>query len=502
LEQVGVQGLKQAYNGYRKDLSPRLGVAWDISGKGTTVIRAGGGIYYDNPASAQYIGLQGTLPGGQIGIDAIPTGSILYLANGSTIGPIAPNGSGMSTQTVQIPGANLNWALNGATPIFPAFSPTSLTCGNGLAPVNPVPGAPKKNPSGCSIYATNPNLPSPMITSWNLGIQHALTSTLALDLNYIGNHGGRLPGVVDLNQPNQTTGALPLAASYPYLAYVDYLQNNEVSNYNGLEATLTARNFHRLSFLAGYSYSHALTEEPGTGYGVAVAQNSINPMADYGPTNFDIRHHFTFSPSYTLPSKKSPLQLLEGWSLQSAIMVTSGLPWNASTTTNLSGSLEKKDRWDFFGNPADFTQTSNVIPFYSGKNIAAMPAACTAAASSLGTTATSLVKFGCYAQGNSVMIAPPPNTFGTASRNMFRGPDYVDWDFSVFKSIKIKERLTAQFRAEAFNILNHKILYQQNTNPNGASFGCACETPDQAQTNPVLGLGGARNIQLGLKLIF
>jgi hypothetical protein len=342
-----------------------------------------------------------------------------------------------------------------------------------------------------------------MITSWNLGVQHALTSTLALDLNYIGNHGGRLPGVVDLNQPNQTTGALPLAASYPYLAYVDYLQNNEVSNYNGLEATLTARNFHGLSFLAGYSYSHALTEEPGTGYGVAVAQNSINPMADYGPTNFDIRHHFTFSPSYALPSKKSPLQLLEGWSLQSAIMVTSGLPWNASTSTNLSGSLEKKDRWDFFGNPADFTQTSSVIPFYAGKNIAAMPAACTAAASSLGTTATSLVKFGCYAQGNSVMIAPPPNTFGTASRNMFRGPDYVDWDFSLFKNIRIKERLTAQFRAEAFNILNHKILYQGSTNPNSpTSFGCACETPDQAQTNPVLGIGGARNIQLGLKLIF
>jgi hypothetical protein len=100
------------------------------------------------------------------------------------------------------------------------------------------------------------------------------------------------------------------------------------------------------------------------------------------------------------------------------------------------------------------------------------------------------------------MIAPPANTFGTASRNMFRGPDYVDWDFSLFKNIRIKERLTAQFRAEAFNILNHKILYQQNTNPNGSSFGCACETPDQAQTNPVLGLGGARNLQLGLKLIF
>ena len=373
LEQVGINGLKQAYNPYYKDLSPRVGIAWDISGKGTTVVRVGGGIYYDNPASAQFIALQGTLPGGQIGIDAIPTGSILYAANGVPSAPIAPAGQGMSTQTVQINGANLNWVLNGATPIFPAFSPTSLACGNGkkasAAPGGAGPGVPANftNPGGCSIFATSPNLPSPMITSWNLGVQHALTPTLALDVNYIGNHGGRLPGVTDLNQLTGAglgggAGVLPLAAQYPYLAYVDLMQDNEISNYNGLEVTLTARSFHRLSFLAGYDFSHALTEEPGTGYGLASPQNNLNPMADYGPTNFDVRHHFSFTPSYILPSKKSRFQLLEGWSVQSAILATSGLPWNASTKKNLSGSNEQKDRWDFFGNPSDFTQTSNVIP--------------------------------------------------------------------------------------------------------------------------------------------
>ena len=502
MEQVGLNGLKSAYNAYPKDISPRLGVAWDISGKGTTVIRAGGGIYYDNPASAQFIALQGTLPGGQIGIDAIPTGSLLYDKNGNLLNggkPIAPNGSGMSTQAVNFDGGALNWVLNGTTPIFPTAPALACAPKGAVATAGP-----------CSIFATSKNLPSPEIFSWNLGVQHSLTSNMSLDVNYIGNHGSRLPGVSDLNQPigagQGPNGSknLPLAASYPYLQYIDFMTNTEFSNYNGMEVTLTARNFHGLSFLAGYDLSKALTEEPGTGYGLASPQNNLNPRADYGPTNFDVRHHFSFTPSYTIPSRKAPLQLLEGWSIQSAILMTTGLPWNASTKKNLSGSTEQKDRWDFFGNPSDFTQNSNPIPFYPGSDVAAMtmPAACTTAANSINTAGTSLVKYGCYMQGSSVLIAPAPNTFGTATRNMFRGPNYIDWDFSLFKNIRLGERLNAQFRWEAYNIINHTILYQGNTNPNGSGFGCACETPDQAQTNPVLGLGGARNMQFGLKLMF
>ena len=117
--------------------------------------------------------------------------------------------------------------------------------------------------------------------------------------------------------------------------------------------------------------------------------------------------------------------------------------------------------------PATSHRPPTSIPFYS--NVATMPAQCLQdAANLIGTAGDARLsgKYGCYQQGNSVMIAPPANTFGTASRNEFRGPDYIDWDFSLFKNIKFTERLTAQFRAEAYNILNHKILYQGTTNPN------------------------------------
>ena len=87
-------------------------------------------------------------------------------------------------------------------------------------------------------------------------------------------------------------------------------------------------------------------------------------------------------------------------------------------------------------------------------------------------------------------------------RNLFYGPHFADWDFSIFKNWTLKERLTAQFRAEFFNIINHPNYGGVGTNPAASLFGCACETPDVASTNPVLGTGAARDIQLGLKLLF
>lgn len=145
---------------------------------------------------------------------------------------------------------------------------------------------------------------------------------------------------------------------------------------------------------------------------------------------------------------------------------------------------------------------------------AAAASACFSAASTINaTTVTSLNNFGCYFQGRSALIPPAAGTFGTSPRNNFRDSGIRNLDLSVTKGWKFRERLTAQFRAEFFNIFNHPNF----TNPYGTSngfgagtyddpssgvFGCGCATPDQAGGNPVLGSGGNRAVQLGLKLIF
>jgi hypothetical protein len=515
LEQVGVN-VSSPYNPYHKDFSPRLGVAWDIGGKGKTVVRAGGGIYYVDLVVAAMVD-NITLPGKPSGITAIPT-AYSTGANG-TAAPLDPlaNG-GIGTAFI---GPPLNWTLAG--PIYPANqigSAQGLSCGDGLG----------THPGPCSVLAMAGNIIPPQVQTWTVGIQHTLTSNFTLEVNYIGDHSNDLTGIQDLNAINpqdpreianghkELQSDRPYYAQFPYLKFINYMSNLDRSSYNALQTTLTERGYHGLGFVAAYTYSHAL-DDNSSNRNEQVPQNNLNPDADYSNSNFDQRHHFSITLSYALPGKKGYAQMLEGWSVNSAVLIQSGLPWNPTASTDLSKTGDKKsDRWDFFGNPSDFTAGKYPIPFYAGSVTSGkakvinpgLPAMCTQEATAIGTfnaatpnAAGNLLSFGCYAQGNSVFIAPPTGTFGTAGRNIFRDDGFRNWDFSLFKSWTIRERLTAQFRVEVFNILNNAIL----ANPGGggigsSNFGCSCQTPDTAGQNPLLGTGGARAMQLGLKLLF
>ena len=129
----------------------------------------------------------------------------------------------------------------------------------------------------------------------------------------------------------------------------------------------------------------------------------------------------------------------------------------------------------------------------------------------------SLNNLGCYALGSSVLIPPAYGSFGTMGRNPWRDGGFRNVDASISKNIKITERLSAQFRAEVFNLFNHPDFVNPFGGPGGAGtpndlnpskagtgtgIGYVLNTPDAASSNPVLGSGGPRDIQLGLKLIF
>jgi hypothetical protein len=106
--------------------------------------------------------------------------------------------------------------------------------------------------------------------------------------------------------------------------------------------------------------------------------------------------------------------------------------------------------------------------------------------------------------GSTVIVPPAQGTFGNMARNVLRGQRLRVWDLSLAKNWKIKERFTAQFRVECFNVIN-AVNYAANggTNPaTPSTFGVSPGTPDVVNSAPVFGTGGPRKIQLGAKLIF
>ncbi len=559
LEQVGKQ-ISSPYNGDHNNFAPRLGFAWDVAGNGKTVVRGGAGLIYEQATYDSMMAL-----GNLLGLRTVPTGVPLYV-NGSAT-PITAGGNIDLGAISYTGGARKTlsklWGTNSANNVLfqasPACGDGSVTLPNGL------------NPGTCTIMGVDPNIRTPYVTSWNLGIQRAITNDLTLDVSYVGNHATKLWNTSDLNQPRLVNGfspgwgnpadpnsgaglclasaatgydncspdptglaeqaARPYATKFPYLDYIMWLSNAAESNYNSLQVVVTQRTAHGLSFTAGYTYAHALSNADDN-WTFLTPTNSFNPRGNYGNSQFDIRHNFTLTTTYALPGIKTPGQILQGWSINSVLSYNTGMPWGVNDySTDFSGTNEVSqpanpngEQWNFYGNPQDFKTNHSLaftnggvggIPYFGPGNGTPIPAACMSRAQALGQLAVaSLTNLGCYVSGSSVLIPPAFGSYGTTARNMFPGPGFFNWDFSVTKEFKIKERLTTQFRAEAFNILNHPNIsnpfggpggdntYTDPTAVAGAGFGFRPNTPDVTSSNPILGSGGARAIQLGLKLIF
>jgi hypothetical protein len=585
LVQVGKQ-VSSPYNGDHNNFAPRLGLAWDIFGNGKTVLRASGDVMYEQFSFDVFNAL-----GNLLGSRTVPTGATLAYCSIDTGGATCPvanrvitnAGGNINIGAIAYTGAaastvSANWAANSpTTPLF--FG--SASCGDGTVPLT---GGIKPQP--CEIEGIQRTIRNPYVTMWTVDLQRAITAGLSLELAYVGNHGTKLLGLTDLNQPPvgsgwgsaaDPTSALatciggplvpaggpgpsncaptnpelgPFATKFPYLSYIDWLSNLGKSSYNALQVTLTQRNSHGLSFIAGYTYSHALdmsSDNWGAGLVSPINNSTVGNL--YGNSMFDITHNFTFSATYALPGRNGAGQMLKGWSLNSVVTMQSGMPWGVNDfTTDFSGTNEigasatEGEWWNFYGNPKDFASTRALvdtngglggIPYFPGAcasdgtctglpgttgNPAAATAnaTCNAKAAALGPAAiASLATLGCYANGGSVLIPPAYGTLGNSGRDNFRGFPFYEWDLSITKEFKFRERLTAQFRAEAFNILNRTNFSNVFGGPGGDNTytdpsatagtlpsGFRPQTPDITSSNPTLGQGGPRALQLGLKLIF
>lgn len=526
------------YTTSHKGFGPRLGLVWDVNGKGTTVIRAGGSILDDNIIN--FNDLLHTVFGAALQI--IPTGWNLINADGSVVSPKPGN---VDVGTVNLTGGSggqLTWQQN--TPIFNSASAT-LACGdnsNGAAP--------------CTLNVINPHLRQSYVSTWTLAFEHAFTSSLALEVAYVANHGTALAGVIDVNQPalgnKGGTAELkrrPYFSQYAYFGQIRKYTPGLSSSYNGLQVSLNEHVWRGLNFSAGYTYSHALDDV--SSISSFNAFDNSNPGLNYGNSTTDIRHHFTFTGTYEIPGKKSPGQLLEGWRISSTLDVMSAFPFGAiDSTDDLSGTGEKTDRWNLVG-PASAFKAGTPVPlpcfgvqipdpanpgkFINSKfaasgvctiepSVAAMPQMCQQIAANeatnpnaTGALATGTLalgggtsnqlpsELGCYFTGNSAIVPPAQGTFGDMARNLLRASPFHEWDATVTKVIKIKERYSVEIRLDVYNVLN-SVLFEipsasSNINPASPSqFGVATGTISSSGT--VTRSGAPRNMFIGAKFIF
>jgi Carboxypeptidase regulatory-like domain/TonB dependent receptor len=538
LVQVG-HGISSLYNPDHTNFGPRLGFAWDIGGNGRTVLRGGGGLIYETVNWQSFIAFNNAF-----GPGSVPTGAPINAAGQTSGGTITTGNVTVKNFLNPIP-----WD----SPTTPLYSPNG-----GAVAVNCAPVLASGNPgSPCPIMTVDRGLTTPYVWGWNLSLQHALSANLSLEAAYVGNHGTNLTGIRDINQPpvgsgwttgstgvgsltaclasapaydncNADTGnetaAQPLNKKFPYLANVFQMGNVYKSNYNGLQVTLNARNYHGLSMVMGYTYSHA-SDDVGAnwdfGYGSGLPQDSTHVGREYANSDFDIRHRFTLSLTYDIPGKPGYAQMLEGWQVNTITTLETPQFWGPiDLGTDAAGvgplpvspPANEPIRWNFYGKTSDFQSRGGVgIPYFAG----ASNPVCAAKAGALdggtvGPANAALNLFGCYAQGQSIMLPPSLGQFGNMGRNTFQDSGFKNFDFSFAKNFHFGERYRLQFRAEFFNILNHPNFANpyggQNgfglNDPSARPFGCGCATPDIAAANPAVGSGGPRSIQLGAKFVF
>jgi len=475
----------------KANFAPRAGFAYQVNPN--LVARGGFGVFYNSFENQGY--------GPNIG-ENYP---FVYNFNYQVLGP--GNTTLVAPVSIGTPFAGCSTAGPGGTATLEAgfscigFSPTQV------------------NASGLGLQGLQFDYKTPLTISSNVTLQYSLTRTLSLQASYVVTHGENLQdGIGD----NDVTAILPYGASTtsPAKAHTpgtvpfpdfgqggSYQRTIGISTYNGLQTKLEQQFANGLTYLLAYTWSKTLSDAGDLLNGGSTGSNRAPWVPGFGPTfdrglaDFDLRQVFHFSGGYQLPFGKDKRFLntggvsnavLGGWAvnwittLQGGQPITLGCPTGTTSGTGcndvpVAGQSQKlglhtdsNGKLSWFGNPAAFQQ-----PCQLGVTPAA-PAGCIAP--------TTLAGY---------LGAGPSTT---------TGPGFHRLDFSTFKAFQVNERISMQFRAEFFNIVNHPnfnapnfggngvVAISNSGNFNSSNFGEIGSTRD-APYDP-------RQIQFALKLYY
>ncbi len=509
-------------------LSPRLTVSLGIRNEFST------GWNEAHGRAANYVFLDGVLSSAPL------IGSSLFTQNNARALPqprIAVAWSPIDHKTVLRAGFGMYNDLQDAlgyradqnAPFNPTYSIATLPVSK--LPINtaaPVSAAAKLVPGG-----VQPDMRTPTLVSWSLRAEREISPNTSITIGYVGSHGYHELIGIDANEPvpvicpaspcpavyptwdptKPTTAtnspnigfpagsplagaAVPAGVYYipagapkanPALANSWTWFSEGVSSYHALQVDLRRRFSHGLLLRGVYTFSKTLDDgdslnQTTAGNAPGLASNPLNLRADKGLATFDARHIAVINVLYALPFGRGQQfasdfdgwrgGFVSGWSVSSIVTAQSGFPFTPQLSYNPSNTGDTRNPVRPFLNPN-----------FTGPVILGKPGQWFNPAASLA----------------------PPSTSGFAGnlgRDTYIGPGLATWDFSVFKDTKIRERLSLQFRAEIFNLLDRANF---NT-PNLIAF----TPPTAANPSGLSGTAGAitststtsRQVQFGLKLLW
>jgi len=423
----------------------------------------------------------------------------------------------------------LGYRADQNAPFNPAYSIALLPVSHlPINPSAPVPAAAKLVPGGIQ-----PDMKTPTLVSWSLRIAHELSPNTSLSLGYVGSHGYHELIGIDANEPmpeicpaspcpavfptfnpsqpvsstnspalgfpvgSPLAGAPVPAGTYyipagtpkanPALANTWTWFSFGTSSYHALQLDVRRRLSHGVLLRGVYTWSKALDDgdslnQTTAGNAPGLASNPFDLAADKGLATYDVRNIGVVNLLYELPFGRGSAHanqlsgpgngLVRGWSVSSIVTVQSGFPFTPQLSYNPSNNGDTRNPVRPFVNPA-----------FTGPVI-------------LGTPSKWF--------DPKAFIAPPSTGgfYGNLGRDSFIGPGLATWDFSVLKATPIRERVTVQFRAEIFNLLNHPNFNTPNlivftpptaSNPTGLSGTAGTITSTSTSS---------RQVQFGLKVIW
>ena len=431
------QGIAHSANAFM----PRVGVAWDPTGRGTWSIRSSYGVFYD-----QFQNGAGTAS--QIAISAIPW-----------------------AQFVQYSGQGLNFQnphLGRPIPSEASFVPPS------------------------TVFALDVDAKPPYMQHWNVGIQRSLFDAYLVEVRYVGAAGRRLPRNVEANPAVYGPGATAqnadrrrIHANCPAdggpcdFSTIAMTRNIARSSYQALQTSASRRYASGVAFNVSYWYSQTYDHLSAMNLSGAaakplagendLAQNPFDLEAEWGPSLFDARHRFvasgTWEPRIAPDAPTAVRAVFGGWQINTIATINSGTPFTIGDSANVALQANSPPISGFAASRPNLVGDPNAGPHRVDEWMS-------------------------RSAFERLNLQTQAGQFGNAGRNIVRAPGYANVDVSLVRNVDLPSGTRLQLRAEVFNLTNHVNLGLPVADLNSPNFGRIFST------------GAPRLMQFAVKYVF